>query len=129
MTEPVGASTRATDPPIDVDTAHAVPPPTVSSASPAAGHAPPAGPSAATLQLMSAHSRLTMPSPQCVDRAVDVVKGAGGLAAAAGALAASGAAGPVGAFIGASMIFGAVLAQYYNCELDAAESRAKTKSK
>jgi hypothetical protein len=129
VTEPVGASTRAPDPPIDVVTAHGVPPPTHPPAGPTAGGAPPPGPSAATLQLMSAHARSTLPSPQCIDRAADVAKGAGGLVVAAGALAASGAAGPVGAFIGASMIFGAVLAQFYNCEVDAAQSRAKTTAK
>lgn len=129
MTEPVGASTRATNPSIDVDTVHGVPPPTTAGP-PSTSASPPApGPTAATLQLMSAHSLQLKPSPQCVDRAADVAKGAGGLAVAAGALIASGAAGPVGAFIGASMIFGAVVAQYYNCELDAAESRAKAKPK
>lgn len=119
MTEPVGASTRVTDPNIDIDPS----PPPKSSLGPAPGPTP------ATLQLMSAHSLLPKPSSQCVDRAVDVVKGAGTLTAAAGALAMSGAAAPVAAFIGASMIFGAVLAQYYNCEVDAAESRAKPKPK
>jgi hypothetical protein len=128
VTEPVGASTRARDPSIAIDTAQGAPPPSAPAPKPVS---PPtsSGPTPATRQLMSAHSLLPKPSIECIDRAADVAKGAGGLALAAGALAASGAAGPVGAFIGASMIFGAVLAQYYNCEVAAAARRDEPKPK
>src|ERR1041384_193942 len=122
MTEPIGPATRPPDPPIEIDTAEGGPP--AAASAPRTAGPPPSMPTPATLQLMSSHSLLPRPSPQCIDRAADLAKGAGGLTVAATALAVSGTAGPVGAFIGASMIFGAVFAQYYNCEVDAAEKRA-----
>ncbi len=127
MTEPVGASTYTSSPPIDaapVGASPSKPPPAPTTDSPRSS-----GPTLATLQLMSSHSLLPKPAPECIDRAVDVVKGAAGLVAAAGALAASGAAGPVGASIGASVIFGAVLAQYHNCEVAPAAKHDQPKPK
>jgi hypothetical protein len=125
VTEPVSALTPATPSTIELHPSESAPPAAAAPATTSSSSQP----SPATLQLMSAHSLLPHPSPVCLDRAADVAKGAGALTAAATALAVSGTAGPVGAFIGASMLFGAVLAQYYNCEVAAAESRAKAPPK
>jgi hypothetical protein len=124
VTEPVGGSSNTTHPQFHIDQASSA---TSPPSPPRPTSLPVSSPGLATQQLVSANSLVPKISPECVDRAADLAKGAGGLAAAAGALIASGTAGPVGLFIGASMIFGAVLAQYHNCEVDAAARRAKAK--
>jgi len=120
VTEPVGAMNRATTTPSEPDAASSPPPARPAQSAPTAPV-----PNPATHQLVSSHSLLPHPSLECVDSAADAVKGAGGLVVAASTLAASGTAIPVVGFIGASIIFGAVLARYYNCEVEAAQSRAK----
>ena len=73
-------------------------------------------------------SLLPKPSSECVPQATDVAKGGGLLVAAGAALLASGTLGPVGAFIGASMVFAATLASYKNCE-DVVAEEAQSKAK
>lgn len=81
--------------------------------------------SPAVARLVSEHSLLPRVSPECTDRAAELAKASAQLVIAAGALAAAGTIAPVALFIGASMAFGASLAQYRNCENDAADAREK----
>ena len=80
------------------------------------------------IELTAAHSLgPKLVAPECLDKAGEAAK-AGGMVIATGAgLLASATVGPIVAFIGASMAFGAALAQYQNCEDDVA-ARAKSKA-